>query len=85
MKVTFYAGSRKAADGTQEECDWVSIRTGFDGKDVIRRVATDDDKARFAVEYSAYLHSLSVPDTTPVVVESAPSLASTKKQKAPKV
>lgn len=45
MKVRFYA------EGSTERVD---IRTGFDGRDVVSREATEEDKRRFSREYAAF-------------------------------
>lgn len=55
MRVTFRAGHLKQSDGTTEEVDFVDITTGRDGKDVVSRPATSEDKAKWAAEYAAYV------------------------------
>ena len=79
MRVTFSAGTRKLADGTSEETEFVCISTGRDGKDVVSRLATDADKARWPEEYAAFAGTSDAPPT-----ETAPAAAPGKKQKPPK-
>jgi hypothetical protein len=65
----------------REEQDWVSIHTERDGKDVVSRPATEEDKARFPVEYAEYVAtSAPVPEpeaAAPVPVK-APATAKSK-------
>jgi len=76
MRVTFELRQRKLADGTSEECEFVSISTGRDGNDVVIRLATDADRARWPKEYAAFVGpSLAAPP-----VEIAPAAAPSKKK-----
>lgn len=75
MRVSFESRPRKIADGTTEEAEFVCISTGRDGKDVVARLATDADKARWPEEYAAFVGPSDAPPT-----ETAPATTPSKKK-----
>lgn len=75
MNVTFALRPRKLADGTSEDVEFVSVSTGRDGKDVVTRLATDQDKARWPDEYAAFVGTSDAPPA-----EATPAAAPSKKK-----